>query len=110
VLQQSDVPNDDAQVVRDDSRSEIVGLEDAETTENSKESLLAIEAVKLGNGRCDLWSVLRDEVEMATGRMSINGQSSSPHSANCNDSNSVSSMWLAGDSSIRSWCSSVPSV
>ncbi|OJA18275.1 hypothetical protein AZE42_04991 [Rhizopogon vesiculosus] len=62
-------PNDNAQAVHDGS--EIGELEDAKAMEKSKVSLLAIKAVKLENRRCDLLSVLRDEVEMATGRMSV---------------------------------------
>jgi len=75
--------------VRDDSHSEIGELEDVTAMEKSKDSLLAIEAVKLENRRCDLPSVLRDEVEMATGRMSVGGQSLSTHAANYNDTDSV---------------------
>jgi ferric-chelate reductase len=75
--------------VRDDSRSEIGELEDVTAMEKGKDSLLAIEAVKLENRRCDLPSVLRDEVEMATGRMSVGGQSSSTHAANYNNTDSV---------------------
>ncbi|OAX32516.1 hypothetical protein K503DRAFT_701927, partial [Rhizopogon vinicolor AM-OR11-026] len=63
--------NDGPQAVLDDSKSEIGELEDVTAKGDIKDSLLAIEAVKLENGRCDLPSVLRDEVEMATGRMCV---------------------------------------
>jgi len=79
----------DGKNTRDDSRSEIAESEEAEAVEKSKDSLLAIDAVKLVNGRCDLRSVLRDEVESATGRMSVSGQSSSPCATSCHDSDSV---------------------
>ena len=75
--------------MRDDSHSEIAELEDAKVTEMSKDSLLAKDVVTLVNGRCDLMSVLRDEVESATGRMSVGGQSPCPHVASCHDSDSV---------------------
>ena len=78
----------DGKNTRDDSRSEIVESEDAEAIEKSKDSLLA-DVVKLVNGRCDLRSVLSDEVESATGRMSVSGQSPSPRAASCHGSNSV---------------------
>ncbi|KAG0696159.1 ferric reductase NAD binding domain-containing protein [Suillus ampliporus] len=58
-------PNNDAQPVRDGSRSDIAEFQDG------KESILAIESVKLANGRPNLPAMLRDEVEMATGRMSV---------------------------------------
>lgn len=73
--------DDKAKSARHDSRSE---LEDAEAMGQNKDSILAVEAVKLENGRCDLSSVLRDEVEMASGRMSVSGQSSL-HAANYNE-------------------------
>jgi len=75
--------------MRDDSHSEIVELEDAKVTEMNKDSLLAKDVVTLVNGRCDLTSILRDEVESATGRMSVGGQSPFPHVANYHDSDSV---------------------
>ena len=61
---------EDAQVVHR------VDLDDVNVIEKCKDSsLFALEAVRLKNGRCDLTSALRDEVEMATGRMSVSGQS-----------------------------------
>ena len=68
-------PNDDVQVTRDDSRSGTVELDDEKATDKRMGSLLAVETVKLEYGRCNLPSVLRDEVEITTGRMSVNGQS-----------------------------------
>ncbi|KIJ60858.1 hypothetical protein HYDPIDRAFT_97841 [Hydnomerulius pinastri MD-312] len=55
----------------DDSRSEIVELEGGKAMEKSKDSLLAIESVKVENGRPNLPAMLREEVECATGRMSV---------------------------------------
>ena len=52
---------------------------DCDEEPNKEDSLLAMESVKLQNGRADLQAMLRDEVEMATGRMSVSGQSSSLH-------------------------------
>ena len=38
-----------------------------------------MESIKLQNGWPDSSTLLRDEVELATGRMSVSDQSSSPH-------------------------------
>jgi len=54
-------------------------LDGAAEPNRSEDSLLAMDSVKLQNGRADLQAILRDEVEMATGRMSVSGQSSSLH-------------------------------
>ncbi|KAH7912908.1 ferric reductase NAD binding domain-containing protein [Hygrophoropsis aurantiaca] len=63
--------DDDAASIQDDSRSEIVELESGKAMEKSKDSLLAIDAVKVENGRPNLPVMLREEVDMATGRMSV---------------------------------------
>ncbi|KAG1856371.1 hypothetical protein DFJ58DRAFT_879597 [Suillus subalutaceus] len=63
--------NDDATPVRNDSRSETVELQDGKDMEMSNNSLFAIESVKLAHGRPDLRTILRDEVKVATGRMSV---------------------------------------
>ncbi|KAG2095889.1 ferric reductase NAD binding domain-containing protein [Suillus discolor] len=62
---------DDVKPVRDDSRSEVVELQDGKAMEISNESLFAIESVKLAHERADLRAILRDEVKAATGRMSV---------------------------------------
>jgi hypothetical protein len=54
-------------------------LDGAAEPNRSEDSLLAMESVKLQNGRADLQAILRDEAEMAIGRMSVSGQSSSLH-------------------------------
>jgi hypothetical protein len=54
-------------------------LRNGKVIEIPKDSLLAMESAKLQNGRPELSALLRDEVELATGRMSVSGQSSSPH-------------------------------
>jgi len=61
--------------VDDHVRSEIVVPESEKVLENGKGFLASMESVKLQNGRADLRAILRDEVEMATGRMSVSGQS-----------------------------------
>jgi len=109
-LPQSYGPNDDAKRRGNDSCSEVMDLQEAQAMEKSKESLLAIESVKIENGRPNLSAMLKDEVEMATGRMSVSGQSSSPRTTGYNDAYYIFSVWLAGDCSICSSCSSVPSV
>ncbi|OAX36258.1 hypothetical protein K503DRAFT_315935 [Rhizopogon vinicolor AM-OR11-026] len=55
----------------DHHRSEIVVFPKGKAAERSQDSLLALESVKLQKGRPDLPAILRDEVEMATGRMSV---------------------------------------
>lgn len=57
--------------MRDDSRSEVVELQDGKAMEISNDSLFAIESVKLAYQRADLRAILRDEVKAATGRMSV---------------------------------------
>ena len=69
--------NGDATTVLDHLRSEIMVLRNGKAIEIPEDSLLAMESVKLQNGRPDLSALLRDEVELATGRMSVSGQSSS---------------------------------
>jgi hypothetical protein len=54
-------------------------LRNGKAIEIPKDSLFAMQSVKLQNGRPDLPALLRDEVELATGRMSVSGQSLSPH-------------------------------
>ncbi|KAG2151631.1 ferric reductase NAD binding domain-containing protein [Suillus bovinus] len=63
--------NDDVEPARDDSRSEVVELQDGKATEIRNDSLFAIDFVKLAHKRADLRAILRDEVEAATGRMSV---------------------------------------
>ena len=106
VMQRTYGQNDNAEAVHGDSSSECEGIE------KRKDSLLAIEAVQLEHARCDLQSVLRDEVEMATGRMSVSGLSYSLHCLQMTVILIISctSVWLADDSSICSWCPSVPGV
>ncbi|KAJ8581720.1 hypothetical protein M405DRAFT_831966, partial [Rhizopogon salebrosus TDB-379] len=48
-------------------------LRNGKAMEIPKDSLLAMESVKLQNGRPDLSALLRDEVELATGGMSVSG-------------------------------------
>ncbi|KAG1894070.1 ferric reductase NAD binding domain-containing protein [Suillus fuscotomentosus] len=62
---------DDVKPVRDDSRSEVVELQDGKAMEISNDSLFAIESVKFAHQRADLRAILRDEVTAATGRMSV---------------------------------------
>jgi hypothetical protein len=69
----------DAKRVDDHFRSGIMVLQNGKAEEKSNGSLPAIESVKLQNGRPDLPAILRDEVGMATGSMSVSGQSLSPH-------------------------------
>ncbi|KAG2346403.1 hypothetical protein BDR05DRAFT_988089 [Suillus weaverae] len=71
ILPQSYGPNDGAKPVRDDSRSEVVELQDGKAMEISNDSLFAMDSVKLANERPDLHTILRDEVKTATGRMSV---------------------------------------
>ncbi|KAH7924967.1 hypothetical protein BV22DRAFT_1065836 [Leucogyrophana mollusca] len=56
--------------IRDDSRSEIVES-GKDTPEKSKDSLLAIDAVKLESGRANFPVILKEEVDLASGRMSV---------------------------------------
>ncbi|KAG1870821.1 ferric reductase NAD binding domain-containing protein [Suillus subluteus] len=63
--------NDDATPVRDDSRSGTLEVQGGEDVEMSNSSLFAIESVKLAHGRPDLRAILSDEVQVATGRMSV---------------------------------------
>jgi ferric-chelate reductase len=65
--------------VLDHLRSEIMVVRNGKAIGIPEDSLLAMESVKLQNGRPDLSALLRDEVELATGRMAVSGQSSSPH-------------------------------
>ncbi|KAG2346622.1 hypothetical protein BDR05DRAFT_959562 [Suillus weaverae] len=72
ILTQSSGPNDDAKPVRDDSCSDVaVELQDRKVMEINNDSLFTIDSVNLANGRPDLWAILRDEVKVATGRMSV---------------------------------------
>jgi ferric-chelate reductase len=74
-----------------------------------KDSLLAMVSVKLQKGRPDLSALLRDEVELATGGMSVSRQSSSPH-LQIKIIPILLLVWLADDSLICLWYSSVSSV
>jgi ferric-chelate reductase len=67
--------NGDTKPVNDHFHSELVMLPDGKATEKNENSLIAMESVKLQNGRPDLPVILKDEVEMATGRMSVSGNS-----------------------------------
>ncbi|KAG2138475.1 ferric reductase like transmembrane component-domain-containing protein [Suillus clintonianus] len=60
-------PSDDARPVCNPSPPETVVLQDG----RSKHSLFTVESAKLQSGRPNLPAILRDEVEMATGRMSV---------------------------------------
>jgi ferric-chelate reductase len=60
-------------MVLDHLRSEIMVLRNGKVIKILKYSLLAMESVKLQNGGPNLSSLLRDEVELATGRMSVSG-------------------------------------
>ena len=102
--------NGDATTVLDHLRSEIMVRRNGKAIEIPKDSLLAMESVKLQNGRPDLSALLRDEVDLATGRMSVSGQSSRLKSTDQNHSGSTFGVWLADDRSICLWCSSVPTV
>ncbi|KAG0697523.1 ferric reductase NAD binding domain-containing protein [Suillus ampliporus] len=62
---------DDAKPVCEHLPSETVVLQDGKPIVKSKDSLFAIESVKLQSGRPNLPAMLRGEVEMATGRMSV---------------------------------------
>jgi hypothetical protein len=97
--------------VLDHLRSEILVLRNGKAIEIPEDSLLAMESVKLQNGRPDSSALLRDEVELVTGRMSVSGQSSSSHLQIkiipilvlvCDPQTIVNSICL--------WCSSVPTV
>jgi hypothetical protein len=109
-LPQPSGPNDDAKPVRDDSRSDAVESQDGTDMKISNNSLFALESVKLAHGRPDLRAILRDEVKTATGRMSVSGQFLPLYAAGYGDTYIIFSVWLTEHSSIRSWCSSVPSV
>jgi ferric-chelate reductase len=51
----------------------MMALRNGKAIEIPKDSLVAMESVKLQNGRPDSSALLRDEVELATGRMSVSG-------------------------------------
>ncbi|KAG1746048.1 uncharacterized protein EDB91DRAFT_140108 [Suillus paluster] len=50
----------------------LVVLQEGTAMDKSVDSLFAIESVKVQTGRPNLPAMLRDEMEMATGRMSVN--------------------------------------
>lgn len=104
-LPQSYGRTDDVKPVRDDSRSEVVELQDGKAMETSNDSIFAIESVKLAHQRADLRAILRDEVTAATGRMSVSGQFLPSYAADYSNTDSVFSVWLAEHNSVCSWCS-----
>ncbi|KAG1725636.1 uncharacterized protein EDB91DRAFT_1087050 [Suillus paluster] len=62
--------SDDAKPAFD--HSETVVLQEGTAMDKSVDSLFAIESVKVQTGRPNLPAMLRDEMEIATGRMSVN--------------------------------------
>ncbi|EGN94612.1 hypothetical protein SERLA73DRAFT_188592 [Serpula lacrymans var. lacrymans S7.3] len=63
--------DDDTESIHSDSRSEIAEHEYNEVVDKSKDSILAMSAVRVENGRPNLDGILKEEVGMATGRMSV---------------------------------------
>ncbi|KIK90705.1 hypothetical protein PAXRUDRAFT_151340 [Paxillus rubicundulus Ve08.2h10] len=62
---------DHSEETGDDSNLDIVEKDNAKAMEKTKDLLHAMEAVKIENGRPNLHATLREEVECATGKMSV---------------------------------------
>ncbi|KIK79113.1 hypothetical protein PAXRUDRAFT_162169 [Paxillus rubicundulus Ve08.2h10] len=62
---------DHSEKTREDPNSDIIENQDGKAVEKNKDVLNSMEAVKVENGRPNLPAILREEVECATGRMSV---------------------------------------
>ncbi|KAF9219039.1 hypothetical protein BS17DRAFT_469519 [Gyrodon lividus] len=63
---------------KNDSHSEIVEIESGKAMTKNKDLLHAMAAVEISSGRANLPAILREEVECATGRMSVSVCGSQP--------------------------------